>query len=153
MANNQDSILFVCTYWGVRSQIAQLLAKQHAPTGLKIDAAGMESGSIGPLPRDLMEERGLSLAPESPPTIFDRANEAHSYDYVITLCSVNTQEQSSVFLSVVEHLFPPPSQVLHWDVQDFMSLQGEGEARKQAARQIVADLDTRIAEFVATNMT
>ncbi len=141
-------ILYVCTYWGVRSQIAALLTNALAEPNLIADSAGFETGTIGGLPRQLMADRGLILPAESPDTLFKHARRSHEYDYVITLCNQYTQENYSVLYDVVDMLFSKVATIVHWNIPDFMSIATEGDARKLAAEEIVNDIETEVLELV-----
>lgn len=142
------SILFVCTYWGVRSQIASLLANALQVPGVSAHSAGFETGTIGDLPRQLMSDRGLHLPAESPDTLFKHARNKADYDYVVTLCNQHTQENYAVLYSVVDMLFGSHAKVVHWNIPDFMSINATGDARKAAAEEIVAMIDHNVRDFV-----
>lgn len=141
-------ILYVCTFWGVRSQIAKLLTDELQEPGIIAESAGFESGKIGGLPRELMQERGLDLASESPETLFKFARTKDPYDYVVTLCNQYTQENYSVLFNVVGTLFGDRTQVIHWNIPDFMSIEATGDARKVAGQDIVNSIESQVVEFV-----
>jgi len=141
-------ILYVCTYWGVRSQIAKLLTDALAVPNLDVDSTGFEAGAIGGLPRQIMMERGLDLSVESPETLFKFSRKKTEYDYVITLCNQYSQENYEILFNVVDMLFKGPAQVIHWNIPDFMSITAEGDERKAAAEAIVRDIEIQIEEFV-----
>lgn len=145
------SILYVCTYWGVRSQIAKLLTDQLALPELRVESAGFEAGVIGKLPRQVLERRGLDLPSTSPPTLFNFARTVGDFDYVVTLCNRGTQENYRVLYEVVEKLFQPDSEIVHWDVPDFMAIAAEKpEDRFEAAEAIVGVIEEKVVEFVST---
>ena len=130
-------ILFVCTYWGVRSSIAKLLANSLNRTEVEVDCAGFESGIIGKLPRNLMAQRGFDLPAEPPQTLFNFARKKSEFDYVVTLCDQNTQENYSVLYNVVTLMFGAHSEIVHWDIPDFMAINVNGDARQQAGDAII----------------
>lgn len=132
----------------MRSQIAALLTRALEEPGLLVESAGFESGTVGALPRQLMKERGLDLPAESPDTLFSRARDSADYDYVITLCNTQTQENYSVLYGVVDMLFGNHAQIIHWNIPDFMSITASGDARKRAAEAIVATIDSEVRAFV-----
>lgn len=141
-------VLFVCTYWGVRSQIANLLANSLGQANLETECAGFESGVIGQLPRDLMQKRGLDLPAESPQTLFNFARNKSEFDYVVTLCNRETQENYSVLYNVVTLMFGEQSEIVHWKIPDFMAIDATGEARQQAAEHIIDTIDDHVRRFV-----
>lgn len=90
----------------------------------------------------------MDLPSESPDTLFKFARKKDQYDYVITLCNQHTQENYSVLYSVVSSLFSEKTQVIHWNIPDFMSIDSSGEARKTAAQEIVSEIETEVCTFV-----
>jgi protein-tyrosine-phosphatase len=140
-------VLFVCTYWGVRSSIAKLLANSLNRTEVKIDCAGFESGTVGRLPRTLMELRGFDLPAESPQTLFNFATKKSKFDYVVTLCSQGTQENYSVLYDAVNLIFGEHSEIIHWDIPDFMAIKVTGDARQQAGDAIIQTIEDHVGEF------
>lgn len=141
-------ILYVCTFWGVRSQIAKLLTDDLNEPGLIADSAGFETGKIGGLPREIMNDRGIDLPSEAPDTLFKFARNKIEYDYVITLCNQHTQENYSVLFNVVDTLFNAGAEVIHWNIPDFMSIQASGDARRVAAEKIVSTIESEVHKFV-----
>ncbi|MFK7913786.1 MAG: hypothetical protein AB8B93_07715 [Pseudomonadales bacterium] len=142
-------ILYVCTYWGVRSQIAELLTRALKTPGIIADSAGFETGVIGALPIQVMRERGLDLPAEAPPTLFHYARQADSYDYIVTLCNQQTQENYQVLYGIVGQLFRGETQVVNWNVPDFMLVAKLApEERMAKATQIVDDIESQVIEFV-----
>ncbi|MCH9675342.1 MAG: hypothetical protein K0U93_28145 [Gammaproteobacteria bacterium] len=142
------NVLYVCTYWGVRSQIAKLLTDALGESDLYVESAGFETGTVGELPRQLLQERGLDLPAESPDTLFKCARRKAEYDYVITLCNQHSQENYSVLYKVVDMLFGARSEIVHWNIPDFMSITASGDERIVAAREIVGTIETEVCRFV-----
>lgn len=143
-----SSVLFVCTYWGVRSQIAALLCQRAAPDDLLIESAGFESGTIGNLPRSIMQSRGLELAASSPPTLFNFARRDQPFDWVVTLCNQGSQENYATLYDVVNLLFGEHSRIVHWDVPDFMAIREEGAERIAAAEAIVDEIERMVGNWL-----
>tara|TARA_R110002110_G_scaffold97909_5_gene251092 strand:- start:566 stop:1021 length:456 start_codon:yes stop_codon:yes gene_type:complete len=141
--------LYVCTYWGVRSRIAELLTTALEKPELVVECAGFETGKIGKLPREIMAERGLDLSVVSPDSIFKFARLHTEFDYVVTLCNEQTQENYLVLYDVVDSLFSGHTKILHWNIPDFMSLTSEGEERKAEARGIVSAIEKEVCRLVS----
>ncbi len=147
-------ILYVCTYWGVRSQIAELLTQALDIPGLIAESAGFETGTIGDLPIKAMSLRGLDLPRTAPPTLFECSRKDGDYDYVITLCNQQTQENYQVLYDTVALLFTGSTQIIHWNVADFMAIgQLEPNERLQAASEILDDIEDHIIDFVNDSVT
>jgi len=144
------SVLFVCTYWGVRSSIARLFADSLTVPDVEFFSSGFESGKIGPMPINIMKKRGFELSAESPATVFELAKVKQDFDYVVALCSQDTQENSPILLLTLQKLFAGKScQHINWNVLDFMSIQEQGDARVQAGENIVSDIETQVRQFVS----
>lgn len=143
-----SSVLFVCTYWGVRSQIAALFCKREACDSLLVESAGFESGTIGNLPRSILKSRGLELPATSPPTLFNFARRDEPFDSVITLCNQGSQENYGTLYDVVELLFAERSNVVHWDIPDFMAIRAEGDDRLAAAEAIVDQIESQVSGWL-----
>ncbi len=141
-------ILYVCTFWGVRSRIAELLTTAMAVPGVTAASAGFESGRIGNLPIDAMQRRGFELGRESPPTVFHYARKSSEFDTVITLCNEASQENYLLLYDMVDMLFAAKSKVVHWNIPDFMNIpDGSIEAKQQHADDIVNDIESMINQY------
>lgn len=144
-------ILYVCTFWGVRSQIAEILTTSMEMPGVSSAAAGFESGRIGNLPVDAMRRRGFDLERESPPTVFHFARKKDDFDAVVTLCNEASQENYPLLYDMVEMLFAKRAEIIHWNIPDFMNIpDGPIESRQKCADEIVESIDAAIrAHFLA----
>ncbi|MFK8020004.1 MAG: hypothetical protein AB8B86_09575 [Pseudomonadales bacterium] len=96
-----------------------------------------------------MLERGLDLTADSPPTIFSFAEQ--KYDYVVTLCSEETQENYKVLYDVAKLLFADQAEIIHWNVADFMAIKAQSpEMRAMEAAKIIDDINSRILDWTAS---
>lgn len=142
-------ILFVCTYWGVRSQIAALLTDALEVPGLIAESAGFEDGTIGKLPIQAMSGRELFLSSTGPPTLFNFARRKENYDFVVTLCNQETHENYQILYDVVDTLFSKRAQIINWNVADFMAI-GDlpQDARLGAANKIIDDIECYVLSLI-----
>ncbi|WP_309399237.1 hypothetical protein [Cerasicoccus maritimus] len=129
-------ILFVCTYHGGRSKIAELFAHHHASDQVEAQSACFDPGTLGELPRGIMAEVGIELPAEGPASVFDLYKSGAPFDYVVTLCNQATTEQCPIFMTNVDVLYAKAAQVIPWSISDFQSLEGTPELRKKGARLI-----------------
>lgn len=144
----ENSILYVCTFWGARSRVAEIFIDALGILGLRVDSAGFDNGRIGELPRRIIAERGLYLPEESPDNIFTRFRTGTTYDYIVILANAETQENYPILLDTVRTLYGSTPRIIHWNVADFMSVTGEGNARLVAMREIVDDIECRVLNLV-----
>ena len=142
------SILYVCTFWGARSRVAEVFTNALEIPGLRVDSAGFDNGRIGELPRRIVADRGLYLPEESPANIFTRFRVGTAYDHIVILANAETQESYPILLETVRTLYGDTARIIHWNVADFMSVTGEGNARLVAMRQIVDDIENRVLNLV-----
>ena len=68
----RKKVLFVCTYNGSRSRMAEEFIKQIAPDKIDAHSSSFESGKIGPLPIEVMREVGIDLPTEAAKSVFER---------------------------------------------------------------------------------
>ena len=142
-------VLFVCTYHGARSRIAEEFIKLNAPGKIEAHSSCFESGKIGPLPIDAMREVGIELPAESPKSVFERHKEGDVFDYVISLCYEVTTEQCPVFKTNVDALYAKKAERISWSIPDFKSLSGTEEDKKTGARKIRDKIKSEVISFLA----
>ena len=76
----RKKVLFVCTYHGARSRIAEEFTKRIAPGRIEAYSACFDPLKIGPLPIGVMREIGIGLPTESPKSVFERHKERNVFD-------------------------------------------------------------------------
>jgi arsenate reductase len=144
----KKKVLFVCTYHGARSRIAEEFIKRSAPGKIEAHSSCFESGKIGPLPIDVMREVGIDLSEESPKSVFERHKERGIFDYVISLCHEATTEQCPIFKTNVDALYEKEAERISWSVPDFKSLSGTEEEKKAGARDIRDKIKSEVISFL-----
>ncbi len=142
-------VLFVCTYQGARSRIAEEFAKLAAPGKIEAYSSSFESGKIGPLPITVMKEVGIDLPSEVPDSVFDRYRGKEVFDYVITLCQKDTIEQCPTFKTNIDVLYAEDAKRLAWSHPDFKSLNGTDDERKAKAREIRDKIKEEVLAFLS----
>lgn len=145
----RKKVLFVCTYHGARSRIAEEFIKRSAPGKIEAHSSCFEPGKIGPLPIDVMREVGIDLPAEAPKSVFERHKERGVFDYVISLCHAATTEQCPIFKTNVDALYAKESERISWSVPDFKSLSGTEEEKKVGARDIRDKIKSEVISFLA----
>ena len=145
----RKKVLFVCTYAGARSRIAEEFIKRSAPSKIEAHSSCFESGKIGPLPIEVMREVGIDLPTEAPKSVFEQYKERDVFDYVITLCYEATTEQCPIFKTSVDALYAKKAERISWSIPDFKSLSGTEEERKAGAREIRDKIKSEVISFLA----
>lgn len=142
-------VLFVCTYHGARSRIAEEFIKRSAPGKIEAYSSCFESGEIGPLSIDVMREVGIDLPAEAPKSVFERHAERDVFDYVISLCHEDTTEQCPIFKTTIDAIYAKEAERISWSVPDLKSLSGTEEEKKYRARDIRDKIKLEVISFLA----
>ena len=142
-------VLFVCTYSGARSRIAEEFVKLIAAGKIEVQSACFEQGKIGLLPINVMREIGVELPAEAPKSVFKRYKNRECYDYVISLCHEATTELCPVFKTNIDALYAKEAERISWSIPDFKSLRGTEDEQRNAARQIRDKIKSEVISFLS----
>ena len=146
----RKKVLFVCTYHGARSRIAEEFAKQIAPEKIDAYSSCFDPWKISSLPIDVMREVGIDLPAKSPkPIFYVHKTKGDIFDYIICLCQEVSTEQCPLFKRSIDTLFNKKANTLSWSIQDFKSLSGTEEERKADARRIRDKIKSAVISFLA----
>jgi len=144
----RKKVLFVCTYHGARSRIAEEFAKQIAPGRIEAYSSCFDPRKIDLLPIDVMREVGIDLPAESPKPIFKRHKEKDVFDYVISLCYEVSTEQCPNFKKYIDALYAKKAEMISWSIKDFKALNGTKEEKKEGARDIRDKIKSEVISFL-----
>ncbi len=143
-------VLFICTFSGARSLIAERFTNQLAQGKIEAYSSSFEPGKIGPLPIAVMKEIGIDLPTDSPKSVWDRYMEKEAFDWVITLChEISGLQQCPIFRENVDDLYAGNAQILSWSVPPFSSLSGSNEEKKAGAREIRDQIKREVLRFLS----
>ncbi len=143
-------VLFLSTFSGERSLIAEKFANQLGHGMIEAYSSGIESGRIGRLPIAAMKEIGIDLPTDSPKSVWDRYLEKESFDWIITLCDeVSGLQQCTIFRENVNDLYALNAKILSWSIPPFDSLSGSDEERKAGAREIRDQIKREVLIFLS----
>jgi protein-tyrosine-phosphatase len=142
-------VLFVCTFSGARSLIAQKFTNQLAYGKIQAYSASFEFGKIGPLPIAVMKEIGIDLPTNAPKSVWDRYMEKETFDWVVTLRhEISGLQQCPIFKENVDDLYAENSKLLSWSVPPFSSLSGSDEDKKAGAPKIRDQIKREVSSFL-----
>ncbi|NWF91189.1 MAG: hypothetical protein HXY50_17215 [Ignavibacteriaceae bacterium] len=133
---DKPRILFVSSYHGTRSRIAEEFVNKLAPGKAEACSSSFESGKIDPLAIAVMGEIGIELSSEGPKTVFARHGDREAFDFIVTLSEGAARGHLSVFEVNVDALFTRSAQRHHWSVPSFENVDATGEQRWNRARKI-----------------
>ena len=142
-------VLFVCTFFGGRARIAELYARKMGLEHIDVYSSGFESGTLGGLPVQVMEEAGFEFSTVPLTTVFDRYASNETFDYVITLCHEASTEKCPVFRGSVDMIYGEQAQILGWSVLDFLALKGVPDEKLDGARKIRDRIKAEVYEFLS----
>ena len=145
----RKKVLFVCTYQGARSRIAEEFANRIALGRIEAYSSCFDPGRIDPLPIDVMREVGIDLPAESPKPVFTRHKEGDVFDYVIAVCYDASREQCPLFRRTIDVLYARKAKTMSWSIPDFKWLSGTEEKRKAGARKIRDKIKSKVVAFLA----
>lgn len=143
-------VLFVCTYHGARSRIAEQYARRLASEAVEVYSASFEPGTIGSLPVSVMKEAGFDLPREAAKSVYDRFRDKEDFDYVVTMCYEAAREQCAIFRSNIDVMYAKKSQIVSWSVPDFKTVTGSDEQRISEAREIRDLIMSQVVQFLSS---
>lgn len=133
-------VLFVCTRNSARSQMAEAFLKEMGKGDFEAESAGLEASSIQPEVIEVMKEEGIDISANSTQTVFDLVKQNRSYDFVITVCDLESAEKCP--------LFPGKAIRFYWPFSDPAAVSGSGEEKLKKIREIRNAIKTRISQFI-----
>ncbi len=138
------SVLFVCKYNQIRSQLAEALAKQIIGQSIYVQSAGIKEGSgIDPFAAAVLREVGIERGGHPSRTIADlRDVEGMNFDLIVTL----SPEAQHVVLDLMRS---SPAMVEYWPTFDPTAVQGNYEREMDAYRQVRDALSQQIRQRLA----
>jgi len=132
-------VLFVCTHNAARSQIAEAFLNAVAGERFEAESEGLEPRELNPLVLNAMQEIGFDLSGKTADSVFELYKEGGFYDYVISVCEPETEQQCPVF--------PGTRKRLHWPFPDPAKLEGGYEERLKETRKIRDGIRARIESW------
>lgn len=136
-------ILFVCVHNSARSQIAEEYTRKIArETGkdIRAESAGLEPGTLNPfVVRSLLEE-GIDIGSKKTQSVIDLFNANREFDYVITVCSRETEEKCPIFPGVTKRL--------NWPFDDPAGFTGTDGEILAKVRDLREEIKKRVGEFI-----
>ena len=127
---HRQTTLFLCVANSARSQMAEGLARQLS-RGASVLSAGSSPSQVNPLAVQVMAEIGIALTGHRSKGIDEVPMDRVSR--VVTLCA---EEVCPTVPQGVEHL--------HWPLPDPAGVQGGGQARLAAFREVRDELRSRL---------
>jgi arsenate reductase len=141
MEKDKIRVLFVCVSNSFRSQVAEAILNNKYGDLFVAESAGYKKKEINPLAIDVMKEYGVDISKNNVDRLIDLYNEGRKYQYVITVCNKELEEDCPIFPGVVSRF--------HWN--DFANPEdyiGTLDEKLGKARNLRDEIEKRIDEFV-----
>jgi arsenate reductase len=104
------------------------------------ESAGFEPKPLNPLVVEVMKEDGLDISKNQSKSVFDFFKQGKLYDYVITVCDKQVEENCPVF--------PGITQRLTWDFPDPASFGGSEMEQLSKTRDLREAIKDRIIDWL-----
>lgn len=124
-------ILFLCVANSARSQMAEGIARDFAPAGVRVSSAGSEPASVRPQAVAALAEIGIDISGHCSKGVDDVARPV---DAVVTLCA---EEGCPAWLGDAYRV--------HWGLPDPAAAVGSPEERLDAFREVRDELRRRLS--------
>ncbi len=131
------AVLFMCVANSARSQMAEGLARRHAPPGTAIYSAGSAPAVVNPVAIEAMREIGIDIGEHRSKGL--DAIPVEEIETVITLCGEE-----------VCPTFPRPVAKVHWPHPDPAAVAGSHEEILESFRTVRDQLETSIRGYFET---
>ena len=136
----KKNVLFVCVHNSARSVMAEALLNAKCGDEFVASSAGLEPGTLNPLVREVLAERGMDVSGHQPRAVFDVIKSGQLFSHVITVCDDASAQRCPIF--------PGVTQRLHWSFPDPSQFEGTHEEKLAQTREVLALIEEQIeSEF------
>lgn len=132
----KTKVLFACVHNSARSQMAEAYLRKFGGEDFEVESAGLEPTEIDPLVVEAMAEEGIDLAGKKTQDIFELYRQGRLFDYVITVCDEEIENQCPVFPGVTHRW--------HWPFPDPAKTTGTHEEKLAQVRIIRDQIKERV---------
>jgi arsenate reductase len=133
-------VLFVCIHNSARSQLAEEYLRQIAGEQFSVESAGLTPGALNPHVVAILGEDGIDISQKKTQAVGDLFRRGETYQWVVTVCSREAEENCPVF--------PGPVRRLSWPFADPSRFTGtEADVRTQV-RTLAAEIKAQVEAFV-----
>src|SRR5262245_22620186 len=133
-----QAVLFACGMNAVRSPMAAALLKQMLGKSLYVGSAGVRKGELDPFAVAVMDEIGIDIHAHRPMTFEELEDlEGLNFDLIVTLAP----EAHHKALELTRTL---AAEVEYWPTADPSAIEGSGEQRLDAYRDVRDQLVQKI---------
>lgn len=135
-------ILFVCVANSARSQLAEEYCRKYGGDRIEAESAGLEPGVINPFVAKVLLEGGIDIRGKKTRSVVDLHREGKLYEYVITVCSRETEARCPVFPGLAERLL--------WPFPDPAAFTGTEDEILSQTRTLAHEIEAKVKAFIST---
>lgn len=139
-ADLRPRVLFVCIHNSARSQLAEEYLRQMAGEEFFVESAGLTPGSLNPYVVALLKEDGIDISQKKTQAVGDLYRRGKTYQWVVTVCNREAEENCPVF--------PGPVRRLSWPFPDPAGFSGTEETVRAQVRSLAAEIKAQVRAFV-----
>jgi len=137
--DTRPRVLFVCVHNSARSQLAEEYLRLVAGDRYIVESAGLTPGVLNPHVVAVLADQGIDIAGKATRAVGDLYRRGRSYDWVVTVCSRDAEENCPVF--------PGPVRRLSWPFPDPSTFVGSPTEVREQVRQLAADIRNTVEAF------
>ncbi len=145
---NPTRILFVCTYRGGRSQIANAYAQVYPRELVESDCACFEPRGLSEAFVRLISSLGIEISPQSPASVFSEEIRKAPYDLVISMCANKGTKMFHLFNKNLEQIFRNGPKIAQWEINDFGTFPLSTMEGEESIKQTCATIEENVRALV-----
>jgi len=150
VSSKKIKVLFVCSFNGARSLLAYEFSKIYLHAQVDAYCCSFDNNGLEKKIINLIQDLGIKLSVDSLPSIFEHLQNAETFDYVVTLCNPNTREDCESVIAISKELVNNNSNILLLPVNDFLSIDAQGEQWMDCAREIRDTIKSEVQKLMHT---
>src|SRR5688572_1590806 len=93
---DQIRVFFLCINNSARSQMAEAYLRKFGGDMFYIESAGLRPEKLNPVVIEAMKRDGFDISNNSVDNVFDSFVQGKDFDYVITLCNLESCEECPI---------------------------------------------------------
>jgi len=133
-------VLFVCIHNSARSQLAEEYLRQLSGAQFFVESAGLTPGALNPHVVAVLKEEGIDISQKKTQAVGDLFRRGETFQWVVTVCSREAEENCPVF--------PGPVRRLSWPFADPSHFTGTDEEVRAQVRALAVEIKAQVKLFV-----
>lgn len=136
-------VLFICVHNSARSQLAEEYLRDYASDRFIVESAGLSPGLLNPWVVRLLAQEGIDISGKKPLAVAEKYLAGNTYQWVITVCSREAEENCPIF--------PGPVRRLSWPFPDPSNFKGSDAEIMGQLGDLAALIKQKVRAFADTN--